>query len=95
MDEGGDRRVTTSAIDGMTVAEVRRALSTIRKSWDEASSGIKEGGIPFYTTGDPLVRGYSVQEFSYFFVQGHHAKRLSKNRTAGGPITAASVVARA
>lgn len=93
MDEADDRRVTTSAIDGMTVAEVRRALSTIRKSWDEAST--KDGGAPFFMTGDPLVRGYSVQDFSYMFVQGHHAKRLSKNRTSGAVTPATSMVARA
>jgi hypothetical protein len=80
MDDGEERRVITSAIDGMSVAEVRRALATMRRSWEEASSG--DGAVrPFYMTHDPLVRGHSVQKFSYMFVRGHHAKRLSKNRS--------------
>lgn len=73
-----DRRVITSAIDGMSVAEVRRALATLRRTWEEASTE----GRPFYLTGEPLVRDHSVQQFSYMFVRGHHAKRLSKNRQA-------------
>lgn len=82
MEEVEERRIITSAIDGMSVAEVRRALATMRKSWDEACS---EGsnGRPFYMACDVLVRGKSVQEFSYMFVQGHHAKRISKNRGSG------------
>jgi hypothetical protein len=76
---GEERRVITSAIDGISVAEVRRALATMRRSWEEASSG--DGAVrPFYMTHDPLVRGHSVQKFAYMFVRGHHAKRLSKNR---------------
>jgi len=86
MDDGEERRVITSAIDGMSVAEVRRALATMRKSWEE-SSGDKEGKHPFYMTSVPLVRGHSVQEFSYMFVRGHHAKRLSKNRSSGSVAT--------
>jgi hypothetical protein len=86
MDDGDERRVITSAIDGMSVAEVRRALATMRRSWEEASSG--DGAVcPFYMTHVPIVRGHSVQEFSYMFVRGHHTKRLKKNRGTPTPLT--------
>lgn len=79
MAEVEERRIITSAIEGMSVAEVRRALATMRKSWEETCSDEKNGR-PFYMACDVLVRGKTVQEFSYMFVQGHHAKRISKNR---------------
>jgi hypothetical protein len=82
MDNQEDRRIITSAIDGMSVAEVRRALSTMRKSWEECS-GDKGSKKPFYMTSDPIVRGLSVQEFSYMFVRGHHTKRLNKSKSSG------------
>ena len=83
-----DRRIVTSAIDGMSVAEVRRALATMRKNWEESNSSDNVEGEhrrPFYISSDPLVRGYSTQEFAYMFVQGHHAKRINKNKVSASP----------
>jgi len=82
MDETEDRRVITSAIDGMSVAEVRRSLATMRRSWEEASRS--SSARPFYMTCSELVKGYTIQEFSYMFVRGHHAKRLNKNKSSSG-----------
>lgn len=76
----------TSAIDGMTVAEVRKALSTMRRCWEQSVAPDDEAPRrPLYVSCDTLVRGHSVQDFSYMFVQGHHAKRISKSRSASAP----------
>lgn len=78
-----ERRVITSAIDGMSVAEVRRALATMRRNWEEcALLPERGGGRPFYVSCDLLVGNHTVQDFSYKFVQGHHEKRISKNKSA-------------
>lgn len=76
-----ERRVITSAIDGMSVAEVRRALATMRRNWEECATA-PERGRPFYVSCDILVGNHTVQDFSYKFVQGHHEKRISKNKSA-------------
>lgn len=78
-----ERRVITSAIDGMSVAEVRRALATMRRNWEECVAAPERGGgRPFYVSCDILVGNHTVQDFSYKFVQGHHEKRISKNKSA-------------
>lgn len=66
------KRVVTSAIDGMTVGEVRRNLDTIRKRWRQ--QGRDE---PFFMT-DPLSNGFTVETFAVKFVIGHHFKRHQK-----------------
>jgi hypothetical protein len=75
-----ERRVITSAIRDMSVAEVRKALATMRKIWDDTLTD--ENSRPMYIGDDTLIRMCSVQEFSYRFVLGHHEKRLSKARTS-------------
>lgn len=62
----------TSAVEGMTVAEVRKCLSQIRKAWADSCSDkvfdIRESNsieIPY-------------QDFCFRFVKGHHEKRQRK-----------------
>ena len=48
------QRKVTSAIDGMSVAEVRRALDVVRKGWNDEA--------PFHLTA-PLFNGMTQQQF--------------------------------
>jgi hypothetical protein len=62
------KRVVTSAIQGMTVGEVRRNLDVVRRRWRDMNDHV------FFIT-DPLTSELSVQQFSFKFVRGHHFKR--------------------
>lgn len=68
-----NRRVT-SAIDGMSVAEVRRALDIVRKSWNNEEA-------PFHFT-DTLFNGMTHQQFCMELTLGHHTKRHAKSKHA-------------
>jgi hypothetical protein len=81
------RRLITSAITNMTVAEVRKALAAMRRNWEETMAD--EHSKPMYMSGEALIRECSVQEFAYRFVLGHHEKRLSKTRS-GNTLVGAS-----
>lgn len=70
-----DERVVTSAIQEMTVAEVRKSLAQMRRDWVNHSAV-----QPFYPSDD-LVNGMSVAEFAFRFVMGHHQKRHSSARS--------------
>tara|TARA_B100001741_G_scaffold146705_1_gene121051 strand:- start:1164 stop:1418 length:255 start_codon:yes stop_codon:yes gene_type:complete len=63
----------TSAIHEMSVADVRKALSLMRKEWLKHSN--VKPFFPSYIITDELT----VSEFSFKFVLGHHAKRHAKN----------------
>jgi hypothetical protein len=67
-----NRRVT-SAIDGMSVAEVRRALDVVRKGWSHEA--------PFHLTG-ALFNGMTHQQFCMELTLGHHTKRHAKSKHA-------------
>ena len=68
-------RTMTSAINDMSVAEVRKALSYMRKEW-----AIHSCVMPFFPcTKLPNAGGVSISEFSFRFVMGHHHKRHQKN----------------
>ena len=69
-----ERRVVTSAIDGLTVAEVRRNLDLVRKRWRQ-----QDDGEAFFLT-DPLANGFTVDTFAVKFVIGHHFKRQQTNK---------------
>jgi len=69
-----DRRATTSAIETMSVAEVRKCLSECRKKHQHQTAD-----EPLYIT-DTLSNGLPVQEFALKFQQGHHQKRHNKSR---------------
>jgi hypothetical protein len=67
-----EERIVTSAIENMSVAQVRKALSQMRKDWSSHSS-IQ----PFYPS-TVLVDDMSVSCFAFKFVMGHHSKRHTK-----------------
>ncbi len=64
----------TSAIDNMSVAEVRKYLGETRKRW--VSQTLSQ---PMYIT-DKLSNGMTIEEFALKFQQGHHQKRHNKGR---------------
>jgi hypothetical protein len=68
----------STSITTMTVAEVRRSLSYIRKSWDEQQTDPNKN--PLYLS-DPLSGSgaLSIESFSLKFVLAHHARRLNKD----------------
>ena len=63
-------RTITSAIQDMTVAEVRKSLAYMRKEWSKHSRV-----MPFFPSqllpNSPLM----VSDFAFRFVMGHHHKR--------------------
>lgn len=63
----------TSAIPGMTVAEIRRALSCLRELWMNATPN-----NPLFIC-DKLHNNKSIAEFAKEFVFGHHLKRHLKS----------------
>lgn len=70
MDE--DDKKMTSAIQNMTVADVRKSLAHMRKEWTKHSCV-----NPFFPSLH-LSNDLTISEFSFKFVMGHHAKRHSK-----------------
>lgn len=69
-----NKRVMTSAIDNMSVADVRKFLGECRKKYTSQSQE-----TPMYLT-DTLTNGMQLQEFALKFQQGHHQKRHNKSR---------------
>ena len=63
----------TSAIENMSVADVRKALSQMRKKWQKHSCI-----HPFFPSHD-ITTDMTVSEFSFRFVMGHHEKRHQKS----------------
>lgn len=63
----------TSAIHEMSVADVRKALSLMRKEW------LKHSNVKPFFPSYQLTDELTVSEFSFKFVLGHHAKRHAKN----------------
>ncbi len=63
------KRVVTSAVPGMTVAEVRKALDVIRKAWK---------GREAFRFGAEIPGGSSFESFAVDFILGHHLKRRRK-----------------
>lgn len=68
-----NRRIMTSAIDSMSVAEVRKFLGECRRKYQTQTPN-----DPMYIT-DNLPNGMQLQEFALKFQQGHHQKRHNKN----------------
>lgn len=64
----------TSAIPGMTVAQVRKALASLRDTWASATDT-----HPLYTSL-PLIDGMTIGTFCMQFVLGHHWKRHNKTQ---------------
>ena len=72
-----NRRIMTSAIDNMSVAEVRKFLGECRKK-----HSVQTPDRPMYIT-DVLSNGMQLQDFALKFQQGHHQKRHNKSRKHG------------
>lgn len=68
------KRVMTSAIPDMSVAEVRKALGEVRRR-----ANLQTLQKPFFIT-DSLTDTLSIQEFCLKFECGHHAKRHNKGK---------------
>jgi len=69
-------KVMTSAIESMSVADVRKALSEVRERWKANSPK-----TPFYIT-ERLGNGMSIAEFSHRQQVGQHKKRHAKCKAA-------------
>ena len=66
-----------AAVGDMTVAEVRRCLSQIRRSWEV--SQLEHSRPPVYLSQELGVReGVKVDEFALRFILSHHNKRSSR-----------------
>ncbi len=61
-----------SAINTMTVADVRKSLAIMRKEW------AKHNCVNPFFPSKKITEDLTVSEFSFKFVMGHHAKRHSK-----------------
>lgn len=73
MNDANSKRIVTSAIDGMTVTEVRRGLELFRRKWRERN----QEGCSFYLC-EQVLHDMTLEDFAFKFVVGHHHKR--KNR---------------
>ena len=73
MSDIGGKRIVTSAIDGMTVTEVRRGLELFRRKWRDRTND----GCTFFLC-EQVLNDMTIEEFAFKFVVGHHHKR--KNR---------------
>ena len=69
------RRSVTSAVEGLTVAEVRKCLDVVRRSWSNRS---RQEPFSLLTK---VNRPFTIQEFCFRFVLGHHRKRHAKSKT--------------
>lgn len=74
MDEDGSKRVVTSAIEGMSVTEVRRGLELFRRKWKERNAS--DGS---FFLCEPVLNNMTLEEFAFKFVVGHHHKRKSRD----------------
>jgi len=73
MEDVGEKRRVTSAIDGMSVREVRWYLGRVRSQWQNANTE------PFFLTNTFNDGKVSVQDFAVKFVVGQHLKRHRKS----------------
>ncbi len=78
-----EKRVITSAIESMTVAEVRKSLAYMRKKWEQNINDVK--APPFYPSDDIGVKDMNVEEFALLFAIGHHRKRCQKQKGTTPP----------
>ena len=69
-----DSQSITSAITNMSVADVRKSLAFMRKEWQRHSTV-----MPFFTSQLLPSTQFSISEFAFLFVMGHHHKRHLKS----------------
>ena len=72
-EDNTDDRIFTSAITDMSVAEVRKALSHMRREWQKHSCV-----RPFFPCHTLPTSEMTISEFAFRFVMGHHHKRHQK-----------------
>lgn len=65
------KKEVTSAIDDLSVAEVRRCLDFIRRTYRDSTETFH---IAMPITGTK----YSIESFCFKFVKGTHSKRVQK-----------------
>lgn len=79
VDRSSDR--VSRNTQSMNVADVRRALSFIRKSWEDQISD--RHCRPFYLSDQMRLSStnlhQSIENFSLVFVLAHHTRRLTKS----------------
>lgn len=68
-----EEKTLTSAITDMSVAEVRKALSHMRREWQKHSCV-----HPFFPCQMLPASSLTISEFAFRFVMGHHHKRHQK-----------------
>ena len=68
-----NKRLVTSAIPGLSVAQVRKMLELIRKRWQSSSE------TESFFISEQLPNNMTIQEFAFKFVLGHHLKRFNKS----------------
>jgi len=68
------KRNVTSAVEGLTVADVRRCLDKVRKSWADLDK-------THFSLLIPVNDNLTIQDFCFRFVLGHHRKRHAKSKT--------------
>ena len=68
------RKTITSAIEGLSVSDVRRALYMMRQHWRKHSPDNP------LRLARPLFPAFSIEEFALRFVLGQHEKRHQKTR---------------
>jgi len=75
--KGMSKRSMTSAIPGMSVADVRKCLSAVRQCWKTHSPTrpMRVSECLQSVEGD---HGMTVEQFALLFVLGHHDKRHKK-----------------
>ena len=70
-----NQRKVTSAIPGLSVAEVRRVLDTIRRGW----AGRAEAR---FELSAHAINEMTVQDFALAFVMGHQRRRARASGTS-------------
>ena len=84
-DRDDSRRTMTSAIPGLSVAEVRKCLGKLRINWtyhsQETPMDISSTVWESENAHRPPI---SMSDFAYRFVIGHHRKRHLKGKPAPG-----------
>ncbi len=72
-----DKRVITSAINGMSVQEIRSCLTELRQRWKDSSpKRLFQGHQILRASKNNKLNMY---EFAFKFIKGHHAKRIKKD----------------
>lgn len=82
MNGKSSKRVVTSAIEGMTVAEVRKGLDVIRSCWKSQQSADNSHAHDSFHLCNTIFNGMTIQDFCFQFTLGHHHKRHAKSKKA-------------